>query len=107
MATQDKNGNYVEIPVNIIREGFSFGGRAMEQENGLRMATVVAVTEFTELLVLCRSDYNRLIAPLRARELQERGDLLRRTVGFQELSSAAIQELARFMEARHYRRSSV
>ncbi|RYG70282.1 hypothetical protein EON64_00610 [archaeon] len=82
--------------------GDCFGERALENEDSLRMASIVTGEDSTELLVLSREDYNNLVFLTMQGDSAHKLKLLRKTDLFRTLDSVHLQAVTRYMEPRKY-----
>ena len=103
----DFHENLVEVHVAQIKEGQSFGEKALESSDSLRAATCVTCDSKTELLVISKAEYERLIAIVRQVNFRERVCLLRKTHCFQSAELSNLTALATIMEPRQWRVNSL
>jgi CRP-like cAMP-binding protein len=103
VAAVNSEGVCGDVSINELSEGEAFGERALESEAALRTATITTSGKLTELLVISREDYRRLIQEMRERELAEQGKLLKRTLGLHKLSDTMCRDIGRYLEDRSYR----
>jgi CRP-like cAMP-binding protein len=82
--------------------GDTFGERALENEDSMRMASIVTCQSCTDLLVISREDYHKLISALTNTELMKKITLLRKTDMFRNVDGDHLREMARFMVATRY-----
>lgn len=71
--------------VNTLVQGSSFGERALESASNSRTATVVTGLGCTELLVICREDYDSLVSVMMHGETAFKCSLLRKTLTFKDV----------------------
>lgn len=103
VTTTDAAGNNVDMVVNTLYEGASFGERALESETSVRTATIVTNEALNELLIISREEYLRIVAIIQQDDLMQRVSLLRRTQVFNMLDLAHLFELAKIMEPKIFR----
>eukprot|EP00605_Chrysophyceae_sp_TOSAG23-4_P000615 GSChrysophyteH1.ASY1.ANO1.692.1 assembled CDS len=88
--------------VAILSVGDTFGERALENEDSKRMASICTCESLTELLVIAREDYHKLVSALTNEELMYKITLLRKTDMFRNMDAEHLKELARYMVPRRY-----
>ena len=90
------------VKVNQLVSGEIFGERALENEDSLRMASIVTCEGNTELIIISREDYHNLVYVMMHADSMNRLTLLRRTDVFRTVDVQHLKSLARFMEPRKY-----
>lgn len=103
----DAAGVMVDIEVATIQAGSSFGEVALEREDSKRTATCVTCESCTELLVIGKEEYNKLIVMVQQKDFSEKVSLLRRTHPFQAMDLATLAEVGKLMEFRSWRVNSI
>lgn len=88
--------------VATLGMGDTFGERALENEDSMRMASIVTCESLTEMLVISREDYHKLVSALLNSTLMTKITLLRKTDLFRNVDATHLRELARYMEAKRY-----
>ena len=88
--------------VSTLAMGDTFGERALENEDSMRMASIVTCESLTEMLVISREDYHKLVSALLNSTLMTKITLLRKTDLFRNVDAMHLRELARYMEAKRY-----
>ena len=88
--------------VTSIAAGGTFGERALESDDSLRMASIVTCDQQTELLVISREDYHKLVSALKSGETMAKIACLRRTAIFRSCDLVVLKELAKYMEPKRY-----
>lgn len=106
VSSVDGNGEPVDIHVNSLHEGASFGERSLESEDSLRTATIVTSDALTELIIISRDEYQRIVTVMREGDMMERVRLLRRTQMFSSLELPHLHEIAKVMESKIFRLDS-
>jgi CRP-like cAMP-binding protein len=95
------------IKVNQLVSGEIFGERALENEDSMRMASIVTGEGNTELIIISREDYHNLVYVMMHADSMNRLTLLRRTDVFRTVDVQHLKSLARFMEPRKYQLNEV
>jgi CRP-like cAMP-binding protein len=90
------------VKVNQLVSGEIFGERALENEDSMRMASIVTCEGNTELIIISREDYHNLVYVMMHADSMNRLTLLRRTDLFRTVDVQHLKSLARFMEPRKY-----
>lgn len=103
----DAAGVLVEIEVAKIHAGSSFGEKALESGDSKRTATCITCDSSTELLVIGKEEYNKLIVMVQQKDFSEKVALLRRTHLFQAMDLATLAEVGKLMEYRSWRVNSI
>ena len=103
----DAAGVVQTIEVATIRAGSSFGEVALENEDNNRTATCVTCDSVTELLVISRNEYKKLIVMVEQKDFTEKVSLLRRTHPFQPMDLNTLAELGQLLEFRSWRVNSI
>jgi CRP-like cAMP-binding protein len=103
----DPAGVVVDMEVAVIHSGNSFGEKALENEAGARTATCVTNDTMTELLVIGREDYQKLIVMVQQKDFAEKVTLLRRTHPFQPMELDSLAAIGQLMEFRSWRVNSI
>jgi CRP-like cAMP-binding protein len=106
VSSVDANGDPVDIHVNSLHEGSSFGERSLESEDSLRTATIVTSDALTELIIISREEYQRIVTVMREGDMMERVQLLRKTQIFSTLELPHLHEIAKVMESKIFRLNS-
>ena len=88
--------------VAMLAVGDTFGERALENDDSMRMASIVTGEGNTDLLVIAREDYHKLVSALYNKELMKRITLLRKTDIFRNMDATYLKELSRYMEPKRY-----
>ena len=88
--------------VATLNVGEIFGERALENADSLRMASIVTCDQQTELLVISREDYHKLVSALMNKEIMSKINCLRKTNVFKNTEMIYLKELARYMEPRRF-----
>lgn len=88
--------------VAMLSVGDFFGERALENDDSLRMASICTCESLTDLLVISREDYHKLVSALTNQTLMNKITVLRRTDVFRNMDATHLKELARFMEPKRY-----
>lgn len=88
--------------VAMLSVGDTFGERALENEDSLRMASIVTCDSQTDLLVISREDYYKLVSALTNSALMDKITLLRRTDMFRNTDATFLREMARYMVSARY-----
>ena len=88
--------------VATLNVGEIFGERALENADSLRMASIVTCDQQTELLVISREDYHKLVSALMNKEIMSKINCLRKTSVFKNTEMIYLKELARYMEPRRF-----
>ncbi len=88
--------------VAILSVGDTFGERALENEDSKRMASICTCESLTDLIVIAREDYYKLVSALTNTTLMNKITLLRKTDIFRNIDAVHLKELARFMEPKRY-----
>jgi CRP-like cAMP-binding protein len=104
--TNDEGAN-TEIMVNTLHEGASFGERALESEDLIRTASIVTSESLTELIIISREEYQRIVSVMREGDMMERVRLLRKTQQFSCIELPYLHELAKLMESKIFRLDTV
>lgn len=95
------------VKVNQLVSGEIFGERALENEDSMRMASIVTCEGNTELMIISREDYHNLVYVMMHSDSMNRLTLLRRTDLFRTVDVQHLKSLARFMEPRKYQLNEV
>lgn len=90
------------LKVNQLVSGEIFGERALENDDSLRMASIVTCEGTTELIIISREDYHNLVYVMMHADSMNRLSLLRHTDLFRTVDVMHLKSLARFMEPRKY-----
>lgn len=105
-SSSSGNGHPAEqgmgIKVSTLVVGDTFGERALENADSLRMASVLTCDLLTDLLVISREDYHSLVSALMHEDTMAKITLLRKTDIFRDVDAIHLNELARFMEVSNY-----
>eukprot|EP00602_Paraphysomonas_sp_CaronLab_P009967 CAMPEP_0185037936 /NCGR_PEP_ID=MMETSP1103-20130426/32986_1 /TAXON_ID=36769 /ORGANISM="Paraphysomonas bandaiensis, Strain Caron Lab Isolate" /LENGTH=1097 /DNA_ID=CAMNT_0027576151 /DNA_START=155 /DNA_END=3448 /DNA_ORIENTATION=- len=107
VTSTDDNGESVDINVNTLHEGASFGERALEAEDSLRTASIVTSEALTELIIINREEYQRIVAVMRQGDMMERVRLLRMTQLFGGLELPYLHDIAKTMDSKVFRLDSI
>jgi CRP-like cAMP-binding protein len=89
--------------VNTVEEGNSFGERALENDNSLRMGSVFTCDGTTDLFCISKVDYQNLVQVMLNGDSMEKISLLRKTYLFCNVDVKHLRILSKFMENRTYR----
>jgi CRP-like cAMP-binding protein len=101
------DGNPVDTHVGTLNEGESFGERALESETHLRTASIWTSETHTDLLLIGRDDYKRIISILQQDLKKDKIKLIRSTQLLSHLDLSIISDLVRYMEPKVYRLNTV
>lgn len=93
--------------VSELNTGETFGERALENEDSLRMASIVSCDGNTELIVISKEDYHNLVYVMMHAETMSRITLLRKTDLFRSIDVGHLKGLAKYMELRKYKLNEV
>jgi hypothetical protein len=93
--------------VSELNTGETFGERALENEDSLRMASIVSCDGNTELIVISKEDYHNLVYVMMHAETMSRITLLRKTDLFRSIDVGHLKGLAKYMEQRKYKLNEV
>lgn len=107
VTKKDSTGGLLELDVATIYAGSSFGEVALEKTDSRRTATCVTCEASTELLVIGKEDYKKLVVVVQQKDFSEKVSLLRRTHPFQALDISTLAELGKLMEYRSWRVNSI
>ena len=88
--------------VAILSVGDTFGERALENEDSKRMASICTCESLTDLIVIAREDYYKLVSALTNDELMYKITLLRKTDLFRNMDASYLEDLARYMVKKRY-----
>ncbi len=100
--TQNPLKHGIGTKVAILSVGDTFGERALENEDSKRMASICTCESLTELIVIQREDYYKLVAALTNDELMYKITLLRKTDLFRNVDAIHLENLARYMVRKRY-----
>lgn len=89
--------------VNTVEEGNSFGERALENDNSLRMGSVFTCDGTTDLFIISKGDFQNLVQVMLNGDSMEKISLLRKTHLFCNVDVKHLRILSKFMESRSYR----
>mmetsp|Transcript_25131 Transcript_25131/g.37034 ORF Transcript_25131/g.37034 Transcript_25131/m.37034 type:complete len:1156 (+) Transcript_25131:136-3603(+) len=106
VTSSDVDGESIDIHVNTLHEGASFGERALEAEDSLRTASIVTSEALTELIIISREEYKRIVAVMRQGDMMERVQLLRKTQIFGGLELPYLHDIAKIMDSKVFRLDS-
>jgi len=102
-AAQDNSLKHgLGTKVAILSVGDTFGERALENEDSMRMASICTCESLTDMLIIAREDYHKLVSALTNQELMKKIHILRSTDLFRNMDAVYLKELARFMEPKRY-----
>jgi CRP-like cAMP-binding protein len=101
------DGEQVDIHVNTLHEGASFGERALESDDQIRTASIVTSEALTELIIISREEYLRIVTVMREGDMMERVRLLRRTQILSALELPHLHEIAKLMDSKIFRLDSI
>lgn len=107
VAHVNDDGESTEILVNTLHEGASFGERALESEELIRTASIITSESLTELIIISREEYQRIVSVMRESDMVERVRLLRKTQQFSCIELPYLHEVAKLMESRVFRLDTV
>ena len=118
MNSNNYNNNKLIPRINDITEGLgtkvselntgeTFGERALENEDSLRMASIISCDGNTELIVISKEDYHNLVYVMMHAETMSRITLLRKTDLFRSIDVGHLKGLAKYMELRKYKLNEV
>ena len=88
--------------VALLAVGDTFGERALENEDSMRMASICTCETMTDLLVIAREDYHKLVSALLNTDLMKKIKILRSTEIFRNVDAVHLKELARYMEPKRF-----
>lgn len=88
--------------VGTLQMGDIFGERALENADSMRMASIVTCDQQTELLVISREDYHKLVSALMNKQTMQKITCLRKTSIFKNTEMVHLKELAKYMEPRRF-----
>lgn len=100
-------GESVDILVNTLHEGASFGERALESEDLIRTASIITSESLTELIIISREEYQRIVSVMREGDMVDRVRLLRKTQQFSSLELPYLHEVAKLMESKIFRLDTI
>jgi len=102
-ATADDNLKHgLGTKVAMLAVGDTFGERALENEDSTRMASICTCESLTDMLVIAREDYHKLVSALTNQELMKKIKILRSTDLFRNIDAVYLKELARYMEPKRF-----
>jgi len=90
------------VMVATLTVGDIFGERALENEDSMRMASVLTCDQTTDLIIISREDYHKLVSALMHEETMTKITLLRKTDIFKDVEAYQLKELARYMVKKRY-----
>lgn len=103
VSNADDDGNVVDTHISSLYEGASFGERALESETNLRQASVWTSDSHTDLLLIGRADFKRVVTEMRKHLTRDKIKLIRSTQLLCNLDLNAISDLAKYLEPKIYR----
>ena len=104
---KDSQGNTSEVQVGEVRQGKSFGERALEGDTEFRNATCVTCESLTELLVISKLEYKNFISTINHPDFKDKVSLLRKTHCFQSVDLSLLTEIASLMTPKTWRVNSL